>query len=88
MTTYVEHGITANQKLILECIEPGLWFDPQDYENLKKFTSRISACRQMADKKILLKRPYSDLGYITFEYMLPVAKADELGIVRRVIEND
>lgn len=87
-SAYDKNGVTANQRLLLELIEPGLWFDPEDYTILRSIPSRISACKQLADKNILLKRPYSDLGYITFQYMLPVTKANELGIIREALENE
>ncbi len=86
-TQYDEHGLTINQKKALELIEPGVWFDPEDYKNIRHISSRNQFCKQLADKNVLLKRPYSDLGYVAFEYMLPATKAAELGIVRKVSEN-
>jgi hypothetical protein len=87
-TKYDKDGLTFNQRLLLEYLEPGTWFDPEDNKNLRLINSRVSACKQLANKNILLKRPFSDLGYISFQYCLPKSKAKELSIVQRVIENE
>jgi len=86
-TSYDKFGLTNNQRLLLECIEPGVWFDPEDYTKLRLITARNSSCKQLAAKGILLKRPFDDLGYMSFQYCLTAAKSKELGIQHREIDN-
>lgn len=77
--------LTPNQRLLLEYVTPGEWFDPDTDPRLIYVHNRGNTCLSLATAGILLKRPFNDLGYISFQYMLPPKTAKALSIIHREV---
>jgi hypothetical protein len=80
--------LTANQRLLLEYLIPGEWFDPDTYASLRYIVNRQNSCRHLAIRGILQRRPFSDLGYVSFQFMLTSATAKELKVQHREVESE